>query len=161
MNNESLKNVNQEIIKNEQFNQRELQQALKNLKETRAELDRVLKSHEELRTYKSQLERSVAQSRNDLMAAQNELYKEKESQKDGSKKTELLSNQVNQLLSEVETLKGTCKALKREREVLMATYCRVMKENDKLRQAPEDTNATDNEEIESLRRQCKEWEVPH
>lgn len=158
VNNESLKNVNKEIIKNEQINQQELQNALKNLKETRAELDRVCKSYEELKSYKSQLERSVAQSRNELMSAQNELSKEKESQKDANKRTELLSNQVSQLMAEVENLKGNCKALKREKEVLMATYCRVMKENDKLRQAP-DNGQVGNEEVESLRRQCKEWEV--
>jgi chromosome segregation ATPase len=134
------------------------------LKETRSELEKVLCSYEELKEYKMKLEKSLSSAKNEHNSLHAELSKEREGSRENVKRTELLANQNNNLLTEIETLKGTCKSLKREKEVLMATYCRVMKENDKLRSSSEAENsivgdAESKEEMEHLRRKCKEWEV--
>lgn len=166
-NNDRLKTVNEEIMRNEMLSRKELQSSMQSLRDTRTELEKTLGSYEELKTYKSKLEASLVSVRSEHASTVSEMGRLREIVNEKSRTLDGQSAQISELMTEMDTLRGTCKSLKREKEVLMATYCRVMKENENLREGPVTTTTTTSKEDqiklhkenESLRSRCQELEV--
>lgn len=147
---ENLKSVNQEILKNETLSRHELESTMTALRLTRAELEKALSSYDQMKAYKSKLEASLTTSKADLDRTMAECVQKEDRLKESERRAESVTSRLGALQEELEVCKGTNKQLKREKDILMATYCRVMKENERLRDRTGASSFEDAHRLESI-----------
>jgi predicted nucleic acid-binding Zn-ribbon protein len=135
MTSENLKSVNQEILKNEERVRKEMDNNTRLLHSIKKELESALASKNAIHERNLELQKYIEKMQVELKRRSESAESDQINTAELKSKLELMSSKLSSLTNENDTLKTTCNNLRKEKDVLMATYCRAVKENEKLQES--------------------------
>lgn len=142
-----MRNVNQEILKNEDRARNELENNVKVINAIKKELETALASKSHIQERNAEMQVEINRLNDELKTRNSSVESEQHAISELKTQVGVLSAKLSAVVAESDTLKATCKNLRKEKDVLMATYCRAVKENEKLQETikvvPEISRGTD------------------